>query len=284
MRIYTKAGDLAFKLFTFPDGQPHFSLETYEIDFTSVTVEVAIKSPSDLLTVLLVSDVLRQHGYTEVNLDIRYLMGARMDRAISVGEPFTLQIVSRLVNLAGFNRVRILDVHSEVATRLIRNSVNVLPTNVVKQAAFAAGVHVFVSPDKGAVKRTQDLTIAIASEIIYCTKERDSQTGALSGFRVQSPYDLLAGRPVMIVDDICDGGRTFVGLSKELKKVGASKVYLFVTHGIFSKGLPLEGIDHIYTTDSYMVQLGGLYDAGHYKGVHSFARTTVIPISMKELT
>lgn len=276
MRIYTKAGDLAFKTFAFPDGQPHFKLETYETDFRDVTIEAAIKSPTDLFTILLASDVLRQHGYSVVALDVRYLTGARMDRAIDACSPFTLATVARLINGAGFNRVRILDVHSEVATRLIRNSENILPHDIVRQVVTTLGSVDIVIPDKGAIARCLELANYVGTDVVYCKKHRDMSTGALTSFSVDGPWDLMRNdRPKLIVDDICDGGGTFVGLAKELRKAGAKKVFLFVTHGIFSKGFPLEGIDKIFTTDSYETypQLGSL-------GVQD---VVVIPISMKEL-
>lgn len=53
---------------------------------------------------------------------------------------------------------------------------------------------------------------------------------------------------------LCDGGRTFTELARALKDRGAGRIGLFVTHGIFSRGLdPLfaEGIDDIFTTDSF---------------------------------
>jgi ribose-phosphate pyrophosphokinase len=280
MRIYTKAGDLTFSTFTFPDGQPHFKLETYEVDFTSATVETAIKSPSDLLMVLLVAQTLRQHGYRELNLDVRYLMGARMDRAISPHEPCTLQVVAGLINGAGFNRVRVLDVHSEVALRLIRNSSNILPWRTVQQVIHTARPSALVCPDAGAVQRMlrlQDINGQVNT--VFCTKKRDMATGNLSGFQISNynPNPNADGTDLLIVDDICDGGGTFVGLAKELRKAGAKKVYLFVTHGIFSKGVATlgdGGIDGVFTTNSYWK-----LDTGYYGST----KLTVIPISMKEL-
>jgi ribose-phosphate pyrophosphokinase len=175
MRIYTPAGDLAFKTFTFPDGQPHFKLETYEIDFRSVTIEVALRDPSNLFLTILASETLRQHGYSEVNLDIRYLLGARMDRAIDSQQPFTLQTVSRLINSCGFTRVRILDVHSEVATRLIRNSENILPYEVIRQVSATVGPSIWaVCPDAGAKNRCQNLALGrFSGMLLYCEKKRD---------------------------------------------------------------------------------------------------------------
>lgn len=285
MRIYTKAGDLAFSTFTFPDGQPHFKLETYELDFNAVTVETAIKSPADLFMVLVVSEVLRQHGYKEINLDIRYLMGARMDRAISSLEPFTLQTVARLINGAGFSRVRILDVHSEVALRLIRNSENVLPKAIFKQVSNTVGRVLRVAPDKGAADRVY--TLAEDEFVLQCSKERNPADGTLGNFAVPGLFLTCAIKDCLIIDDICDGGGTFVGLAEELWKAGAKKVYLFVTHGIFSKGLPLGGINRVFTTDSYFNQeacsrprtVPYCFDDARRDGY-----LTVIPISMKDIT
>lgn len=282
MRIYTKAGDLAFSTFTFPDGQPHFRLETYEIEFRSVTVEMAIRNPLELFQACLVSQVLRQHGYSEVNLDIRYLMGARMDRAISSDQPFTLELVARLINGAGFTKVRILDAHSEVAIRLIRNSENLLPFKAFTQATLACGSPAIVCPDKGARERVQRLAkYESAGPLIYCSKKRDMATGKLSGFEVldYQSMDKPFTENVLIVDDICDGGGTFVGLAKELRAAGAKKVNLFVTHGIFSNGPDaLEGIDHIYTTDSYVPNRR----EGNW-GYIPVKPVTIIPISMEKL-
>lgn len=280
MRIYTKSGDLAFKTFTFPDGQPHFKLETLDDSgFVEVTIETAIKSSTELFLLVLVSDTLRNCGYTSIRLDIRYLLGARMDRAIDSQQPHTLLAVARVINSCGFSQVRILDVHSEVAIRLIRNSVNVLPFKVVEQVLTTLGKRLTVSPDKGALPRVRAFC---GYPSIVCGKTREMATGKLTGFEILEGKDYLK-TPVwedaacLIIDDICDGGGTFVGLAKELRAAGAKKVFLYVTHGIFSKGPDaLVGIDHIYTTDS-LPQGDSKYGYVPVKPV------TVIPISMKEL-
>ncbi len=86
--------------------------------------------------------------------------------------------------------------------------------------------------------------------IVECTKERDSASGRLFKPEVLQP-ELVKGKRCLIVDDICDGGATFVALARRLREAGAIEVSLFVTHGIFSKGKDLEGIDNIYTTGSF---------------------------------
>jgi ribose-phosphate pyrophosphokinase len=55
-----------------------------------------------------------------------------------------------------------------------------------------------------------------------------------------------------MVDDICDGGGTFLGLAEELKSKNAGKLFLAVSHGIFSKGISKLSsmFENIFTTDS----------------------------------
>jgi ribose-phosphate pyrophosphokinase len=109
--------------------------------------------------------------------------------------------------------------------------------------------------------------------VVYCNKKRDPETGKLDGFSIYDydPNPNSNGTELLIVDDICDGGGTFVGLAKKLREAGAKKVHLFVTHGIFSKGVPLEGIDTIYTTDSFQPDTYG------------FNKVVCIPVSMKDI-
>jgi ribose-phosphate pyrophosphokinase len=56
------------------------------------------------------------------------------------------------------------------------------------------------------------------------------------------------------VDDLCDGGATFIGAAKCLRDAGAKFVGLVVPHGIFSRGVSHvldNGIDHIHTSNSF---------------------------------
>lgn len=284
MRIYTRAGDLSFKLFNFPDGQPHFELLTDPVEdsFHEATIETAIRNPTELFQTLLVADTLRNVGYS-CALDIRYLMGARMDRAIDCHQPFTLQRVAQQINSGGFSKVRVLDAHSDATCRLIRNCTNVLPFAAFGQAR-SCSPDIFVIPDKGAISRCEKLFgFSDYLQVMSCGKRRDPQTGALAGFEILSGENYVdRGRSIcMLVDDLCDGGGTFVGLAKELRKAGANKVFLYITHGIFSKGLPLEGIDRVFTTNSYLTDDQAVRLWPYRISVRDCL--TVIPVRMQDL-
>jgi ribose-phosphate pyrophosphokinase len=110
-----------------------------------------------------------------------------------------------------------------------------------------------ISPDAGSNKKIFDLakSIGYEGEIIRCDKLRDISTGKIIETVVYK--DNLNGKDCIIIDDICDGGRTFIELAKSLKQKNCSKVYLVVTHGIFSAGFKVlnEYIDGTFCTNSY---------------------------------
>ena len=111
---------------------------------------------------------------------------------------------------------------------------------------------VLLSPDAGASKKTGLVAKHCGYDsIVYGSKIRDTKTGEIVKTTVLVEHN-IGDKDVLIVDDICDGGRTFIELAKVLRQKGAESVDLYVTHGIFSAGLdPLMlHIDHIFTTES----------------------------------
>lgn len=202
----------------------------------------------DIMYLLLMTDAFRRQGVKEIHLEIPYLPYARQDRVMNPGEPFSLKVFADLLNLQNFASVTMFDVHSDVATALINNSVSIPNYELVRKSL---GLGVVICPDAGAYKKIYKTCQAVGytGEIILCNKIRNTATGEITGTKVFA--DDINGQDCYIIDDICDGGATFVGIAKELKKKNAGDVYLIVSHGIFSKGTNLEGIKHTFTTDSF---------------------------------
>ena len=109
-----------------------------------------------------------------------------------------------------------------------------------------------VAPDAGALKKIDAVARATGvSEYAILSKKRDVASGNLTGFALVAGD--VRGRVLLIVDDLCDAGGTFIGSAQVLRDAGAHSVSLYVTHGIFSKGvehLLSNGVDAIYTTTS----------------------------------
>jgi ribose-phosphate pyrophosphokinase len=258
--IYPEKSSASFECIVFPDGQPHIKINPGALNQLDKAAPIAIytriTSANELLLVLLVKNILDQHEFERIELHISYLLAARMDRVMTDGEPFSLKVIAGMLNAANFRKIRIFDPHSEVSTALLNRSYAVNNHVFVKEAlshywkSNPVEQHCIVSPDAGALKKIHSLANFLGIEqVVECMKERDVKTGALTNFTTTASN--LHGFTCFIVDDICDGGGTFIGTAKLLKSLGAVKVILIVSHGIFSKGTVLDGIDAIYSTDSY---------------------------------
>lgn len=246
---------IGYTPFIFPDGQRHITLEA-DVNYSEVTITTSLCSADDLFDLLLVNDILR-HNHNGVHLQIDYLTGARMDRRINDRQPATLEVVASIINTAQFKSVRVLDPHSSASLDFIARSeppIYAMTEFLTALKDFRVDDTVIIQPDKGAEERVREMTRGLGFNIVTCSKERDQATGKLSGFKVDSPIS-VRGMRCLIVDDICDGGGTFVDLAKVLRAAGAIEVSLFVTHGIFSKGMIAlwkGGIDNIYYSGSFM--------------------------------
>lgn len=201
-----------------------------------------------------------------------FLPNARYDRHMFKGDAAALKVFANLVNAMEFDSVCALDVHSNVAENLFKCFYNVPQKAVASHFASDPRIDYLVAPDAGAAKKTEEAAKDVEKPYITMAKVRNLKTGEITGMRILDDVD-LTGKTVMILDDICDGGRTFVEAAKYLREAGASRVELYVTHGIFSKGVENlldNGIDHIYTTDS----LGG----ASFRGLNQFSQVTVANI------
>lgn len=267
--LYPTRSDIAFDLITFPDGQPHIriNMESLQKYSSSQTIKITCRltSGNDLLTVLFAKDVLDREGYKNVELCISYLLAARMDRVMQPGEPFSLKVIADLINAAAFTKIRVFDPHSAATTSLLHRC-EAITNHAFVRDAVAHYKHTnpgldycLVSPDAGAAKKIYELAAYLGEpKVIECSKVRDPKTGALSHFHTNATD--LQKQTCIIVDDICDGGGTFAGTADMLSHKNAGQIILVVSHGIFSKGVTIPGVDVVYSTDSYR----------HVKDAHCF--------------
>ena len=196
-------------------------------------------------------------SFPTVKLHLYYVPYARQDRVCVKGEPFSVRVLARIINGLHFDKVFIADPHSDVTPALF-DRCRVIPQAMIIHhfEAFTKRVLdgvTFVAPDAGSNKKTTVLAAYYGhQDFIRADKLRDLATGKILETIVYC--DDLKGRDVVIADDLCDKGGTFILLAKALKAKGAGKVILYVTHGLFTGGTDMiyeGGIDSIYTTNSY---------------------------------
>ena len=180
-------------------------------------------------------------------LTIMCLIGQRSDRRFNKGESFDLKVISNFINAMSFNKVFILHPHSPISLALINNSQKISHYKYVEKTFNKIGNPILVSPDAGAYKTTHEIAEKLNADLVPSNKVR------VNGAPVISIQGNVKGKKCLIVDDLADGGRTFKFLAEELKKQGAVKVFLYVTHAQFNYGFDelKESIDHIYCTNSF---------------------------------
>lgn len=214
----------------------------------------------DLMGGLFWIQALRARSRREAQwLILPYVPGARQDRLNDEGDfLFTAKSVAGLINMVGFNRVTIFDPHSNVISSLIENVDVVSPTAYLPADFEENNYHYVLAPDAGSSHRALEVAKKTHGYLRQGWKKRDVSTGALSGFGCE---DFPGNSRVLVVDDICDGGGTFIGLAEEVKRNRKlDRFDLFVTHGLFTKGTQdlLKHYDRIYTTDSVPAQRPGV--------------------------
>ena len=233
--------ELPYKLTQFSAGELHPQIQDYAPlgNIESISIKPLTYNPTFIVELSLLVNALRYefHMSIPIDLDLPYVPYSRQDRVCAEGDAFGLKVFADQINALNFNLVVIFDAHSDVTPALINNCIHreskdlfVLNTQYLKKYSH------LVSPDAGAYKKVNSIASLEDLPVIPALKTRDTATGRLSNTilvtdGVENPSRLL------VVDDLCDGGYTFILLGKELKKVFPDiPVDLYVSHGIFSKG------------------------------------------------
>lgn len=245
--------EIPFENFIFSGGEPHIKIRPDFDASQAITITHRLNSFQDVGLLLIAVDALRRMNVEKINLFIPYFPAARQDRVMVKGEPLTAKVYAELINALKLSKVTVFDAHSEVTPALVNNCEAVTNHRFIKEVLKTIGKDcLLISPDGGALKKIYKVAEYLGGvAVVECSKSRDVTTGQLKGFKVYA--DDLQGKDCLIVDDICDGGGTFIGLAEELKKKNCGDIYLAVSHGIFSKGFDSfePAFKKIFTTDSF---------------------------------
>lgn len=246
------------KFHTFSGGEEHVNVNLSNNPTNKATIFARIDSSSELMRLLLVTDALKRQDVTDITLEMPYIPYARQDRVCAPGDSFSLKLFADLINQQNYKKIFVADSHSMVATALLNNVMEYRQSDLAELVATKASdsYRYIVAPDAGASKKAVEFAKAYSRitpvDVVQALKVRDPVTGNITKTTVLK--EDFVEENVLIVDDIADGAASFLNLAVILKERGAGKIGLFVTHGIFSRGLDVvfdSGIDSVYTTDSF---------------------------------
>lgn len=265
IKLFSKAREYIIRnLPNFPDGSINVNLSELLGVVESedyFVLQAHLRSSEDTVRLLLVVDAIKQiNPFVELGLSLPYIPYQQQDRVCRVGEALSVKVFANLINSCNFKQVNIVDPHSDVASALINNCKIIPAVDIISQhigKMLKKEQYTLIIPDVGASKRVQAIADHLELDTVQGMKIRDKQSGYIKEVQLLldgEGWAKVIGGNFLVVDDICLAGNTFIPYAQQLKRYGAGKVDLYVSHGIFNQGvehLYKSGYDTIYTTDSF---------------------------------
>lgn len=257
----------------YPDGTPAITTEyekLYMFCEKNDFIEVCwfYDNMEEFFALQIIVAYLKDHGMDNIILNLPYCPNARMDRAESDNDVLIMKYFGKLINSLGFKVVRILDPHSSAVENTIdRAEIHYPLKHIQKTIEDIGNIDLLFYPDHGSESRYSPIQEDLDLPYLSGYKQRDWKTGRIEKLQILGDTSTIKEKNILIIDDICSKGGTFLYSAKALKEYGAADIYLYVTHcentilqgEIINSGL----IKKIYTTNS-------IYRAGDHPLIEVF--------------
>jgi ribose-phosphate pyrophosphokinase len=238
----------------FPDGE---SRVTVPVPLPAhVAICRSLDHPNDkLVEALLAAATARQHGARTVSLVAPYLCYMRQDVEFAPGEAVSQRIVGRLL-ADHFDAVVTVDPHLHRVATLAEAVPAKFAVALSAAALFGEYLQqsdpdaVLVGPDEESVQWLAAAAHGHRFETVVCRKTRRGDRDVA----IDIPSVRLAGRAVVLVDDMASTGTTLAVAARLCLDQGARTVDALVVHGLFVgdavADLRRAGVRHVWSTDS----------------------------------
>jgi ribose-phosphate pyrophosphokinase len=243
---------------TFSDGEISVEIEE-NVRGQDIYIIQPLCDPvnDNLMELLIMVDALKRSSVERISVVLPYFGYSRQDRrARSARVPITAKVVANMLTGMGVERLLTIDLHADQ----IQGFFDIPVDNVYATPLFLADIHkqnyketIIVSPDVGGVVRARALAKQLNSDLAIVDKRRPEANVS----EVMQIIGDVRGKCCIIVDDICDTAGTLCHAADALKEQGASKVFAYITHPIFSgkadQNINNSTIDGIIVTDTIKI-------------------------------
>jgi ribose-phosphate pyrophosphokinase len=206
-----------------------------------------------LMELLIMIDAMKRASAYRITAVIPYYGYARQDRKVAPRAPITAKLVADLIASAGANRVLSMDLHAGQ----IQGFFNIPVDNLFATPVLLDHIRedyrtntVIVSPDTGGVVRARAFATRLGANLAIIDKRREGPNEA----QVMNIIGNVAGKKVVVLDDLIDTAGTVVQAAKALKEAGALDVAVCCTHPVLSgpaiERLESSDIKEIIVTDT----------------------------------
>jgi ribose-phosphate pyrophosphokinase len=198
--------------------------------------------PSDnLMELLLMIDAAKRASAANIIAVMPYFGYARQDKKGKPRVPIGAKLVSNLLTAAGVDRIMTMDLHADQ----IQGFFEVPVDHLYASELFVEDITslnlpnlIIASPDMGGSKRANAYAKILKSGVVICYKER-KEANVIGDMKVLGD---VAGKDVVIIDDMVDTAGTLTKAADLMMKNGATSVRAYCTHGILS-GTAYERLD-----------------------------------------
>lgn len=225
----------------------------------TVIIYAPLDRPNEkLLALVFASEALRREGAKRLVLVAPYLCYMRQDIAFEKGQAVSQRAIGRL--LAGlFDRIITVDAHlhrtadiPSVFPGIDADDLSAAPAiaDAIRSTGYDAAT-IVVGPDAESLPWVSDLASSLRLDFMVGDKRRRDDETVDIAFTNET---LVAGRPVLVVDDIVSSGGTLSACAKAVMSAGASSVDAVIVHALFNQNLLAEltkaGLRSVRSTSS----------------------------------
>ncbi len=237
---------------TFPDGEGLVEVDPAGADPGVAVVVAATPTDAAHVEALQLQDAARALGAERVTTVLPYMGYARQDDVFEAGQPCSARAVARALS-TGTDRVLVVNPHEPAVCDFF----DVPATAVDAAPRLAEGVPadlsapLFLAPDEGAVNIASGIRDAYGTgETDYFEKSRRSGTAV----DIEPSDADVAGRDVVVADDIVATGTTMSAAIGEVDDRGADRVFVACVHPMLAGAARLKlaraGVERIVGTDT----------------------------------
>ena len=243
-------------LHRFPDGEMRVTVGQAA---STTIIHASLDQPNDkVLAILFAAEALRRAGARRLVLLAPYLCYMRQDAAFHEGEAISQRAIGRLI-AATVDRVITVDAHLHRTTDIKAVFPGIEADNLSAMPAIAdvlriTGIDpttIVVGPDAESRPWVGDLAAQLGLAHTVAQKIRGGDRSVEIEF---AEATLIAGRPVLLFDDIVSSGGTLIACAKALRAAGAKTIDAVVTHALFPSEMAIKfagaGIRSIRSTSS----------------------------------
>ena len=228
----------------FPDNEVWVTIdENVRGEDVFVIQSTSYPANDNLMELLICIDALKRASARRITAVTPYFGYARQDRKTGGRTPISAKLVSNLITRAGADRVLTMDLHSGQIQGFFdipTDNLQAAPLMAADIKAHYRDAHelLIVSPDVGGVVRA----LAVASRLNAGLAIVDKRRPAPGVSEVANIIGDVAGRRLILFDDIVDSAGTLCNAAQSLMEAGAAEVSAYVTHGVLS-GAALDRVE-----------------------------------------